>query len=127
MHLEGLFIDLVDPTLPVLKEKLVAPGEQAYLYNLNEVKNKKQPKVLAAASRVYGETVRAKNYSFITKSPSKTQNVMRILLPSKPTEVMVLDNSQTNINFKSEWDAATNTCLLKFENFSEGVGVKIKW
>ncbi len=127
LNLKGSFIDLFNPALPVLTEKVVAPGEQAYLYNLNEVKNRKQPKVLAAASRVYEEKVRAKSYSFITKSPSKTQNVMRILLPSKPTEVTVMDNSQTNINFKSEWDAATNTCLLKFENFSEGVGVKIKW
>jgi hypothetical protein len=127
LHLKGSFIDLFNPNLPILKEKIVAPGEQAYLYSLSQVTNRKQPKVLAAASRVYEEKVSAKSYSFITKSPSKTQNVMRILLPSKPTEVMVKDNNQTNINVKSEWDAATNTCLLKFENFSEGVGVEIRW
>ena len=127
LHLKGSFIDLFNPDLTVLTEKVVAPGEQAYLYDLSRVKSRKQPKVLAAASRIYKEKVSAKSYSFITKSPSKTQNVIRILLPAKPTEVMVKDISQTNINFKSEWDAPTNTCLLEFENFSEGVGVKIKW
>jgi hypothetical protein len=127
LHLKGSYIDLFNPALPTLTEKIIAPGEQAYLYNLSQVKNLKQPKVLAAACRVYQEKIRARSYSFITKSPSKTQNVMRILLPSKPVEVIVKDNNQLNANFKSEWHAATNTCLLQFENSSEGVGVDIKW
>ncbi len=109
LHLKGSFINLFNPTLPLLTEKLVAPGEQAYLYDLGKIKNRQQPKVLAAASRVYEEKVAAKSFSFITKSPSKTQNVMRILLPSKPTEVIIKDNNQAKIDFKNLWDAATNT------------------
>ena len=128
LHLKGSFIDLFDPALPVLTGKLVAPGEQAYLYDLNKVKKRQEPGVLAAASRVYNEKVNAKSYSFITKSPSKTRNVMRILLSSKPKEIIVTDSHhQTNTNFKSSWDAATNTCLLQFENSSDGVGIEIRW
>ena len=78
--------------LPVVTEKIIAPGIQAFLYNIAHVKNKQQPKVLAAASRAYDEKVSAKSYSFITKSPSKTQNVMRIQLPSKPKEIIVRHN-----------------------------------
>ncbi len=127
LSLKGSYIDLFDPALPILTEKVVAPGEQAYLYNLSHVKTRKQPQVLAAASRIYQEKVHGKSYSFITKSPAKTQNVMRILLPSKPVELMVKDNNNSNTNFKSDWHAATNTFLLQFENSSEGVGVEIRW
>jgi hypothetical protein len=126
--LKGLFIDLFNPGLPILTEKIVAPGEQAYLYNLNQIKKRQHPKVLAAASRVYEEKVSPKSYSFITKSPSKTQNVMRIFLLSKPIEIIVTDSHhQLNANFRSSWDASTNTCLLQFENSSEGVGVEFRW
>jgi hypothetical protein len=127
LHLKGSYIDLFDPELPVLKEKVVAPGEQAYLYNLSLVKNRQQPKVLAAASRVYEEKVSGKTYSFITKSPSKTQNVMRILLPAKPAEVLVKNVDKTPTNLKGSWDSATKTYLLQFENRSEGVSVAIRW
>ncbi len=127
LHLKGSYIDLFNHALPILTEKLVGPGEQAYLYNLSHVKTRKQAKVLAAASRIYEEKVSGKSYSFITKSPAKTQNVMRIWLPSKPVEVRVKDHNHSNTNFKSEWHAATNTYLLQFENSSEGVGVEIRW
>jgi hypothetical protein len=128
LHLKGSFIELFNPVLPILTEKIIAPGEQAFLYDITKTKTSKQPKILAAASRVYEEKVSAKSYSFITKSPSKTQNVMRIQLPVKPIEVKLTDNNhQPNTNFKSSWDAASHTCLLQFENSSEGVGVEIRW
>src|SRR5690606_7548111 len=43
--IEGKFIDLFDPEIPVLHEKKVNPGEQAFLYNIGKVKNPKTPQV----------------------------------------------------------------------------------
>lgn len=127
LTIKGLFIDLFDPTLPVLETKEVAPGSQAYLYDLGEVK-KKQPQVLAAASRVYDEKVSGRKYSFITKSPSKTKNVMRILLPSKPVSVNIAkDRKEAVTDFTQSWDERSKTCLLQFENSSDGMGVEIDW
>ena len=40
-------------------------------------------------SRVYDRKDQRNSYSFITKSPSNTHNVMRILLPSKPSSIVV--------------------------------------
>src|SRR5659263_48126 len=78
---KGRLIDLFDPKLPVLYEKTVNPGEQAYLLNIDRVEDQKKPQVLAAASRVYDEKVTKNGYSFITKSPLNTTDVMRVLLP----------------------------------------------
>ena len=122
MILKGNYIDLFEPNLPVLKQKVVNPDEQAFLFNIDAVKNKKKPQVLASASRQYDEQTGKRSYSFIAKSPAETNNVMRILLPKQPKNVKV--SAQT---FTSEWDKATHTLLLQFENNPEGVQVNIEW
>ena len=120
--LKGNYIDLFEPNLPVLKQKVVNPDEQAFLFNIDAVKNKKKPQVLASASRQYDEQTGKRSYSFIAKSPAETNNVMRILLPKQPKDVKVFAPT-----FTSEWDKATHTLLLQFENNPEGVQVNIEW
>jgi len=126
--LKGRLIDLFDPQLPVVHEKVVNPGEQAYMLNIDRVKNLKKPQVLAAASRVYNEKVTKTSYSFITKSPLNTSNVMRILLPSKPATCTITDAAGNKLADASwNWDNESKTCKVTFENNPEGVKVQIKW
>lgn len=122
LTLNGNYIDLFDPKLPCLKQKVVNPGEQAFLFNINAVNQKKEPQILASASRQYEEVIGKDSYSFVAKSPTETDNVMRVLLPDKPKDIEVSNN-----HFTSEWDADTHTLLLQFENQPDGVQVKIKW
>jgi hypothetical protein len=125
--MRGKFIDLFDPEIPVLNEKQVKPGEQAFLYNISSVKNPAIPQVLAAAARVYEEKVMKKGYSFIAKSPLNTTNVMRILLPVKANKIEVTDATGKSLVSESSWDTSSKTCFLKFENNPDGVQVKISW
>jgi hypothetical protein len=128
LHIKGPVIDLFSPELPVLAEKIIKPGQQGFLYNLNRVKNKSVPKVLCAASRVYNEKRSKGNYSFVTKSPTNTWNVMRILLPVEPKQCVVCDMKNNSLNeAKNDWDAVTKTLRLKFTNSSEGVQVQLIW
>ena len=126
LRLRGPAIDLFDPKLPILQEKIVEPGEQAYLYHLDAIK-KKNPKVLCTAARVYEEEIKGNTYSFIAKSPSETQNAMRILLPSNPKNTTVTGPDQKKLDVESSWDSGTNTYLLQFENHCDGVKVEIGW
>jgi hypothetical protein len=118
---------MFDPLLPVLKEKIINPGQQCLLYDVNRVKEKKIPKVLCAASRVYNEERDQHTYSFITKSPSNTHNVMRILLAAKPLSISVKDVEGKPVENTNDWDELSHTCLLQFLNSPEGVNVEIKW
>lgn len=127
LSIKGPVIDLFDPSLPILQSKSILPGNQAYLYNLNAVRNRSVPQVLAAAARVYAESLEKKHYSFIVKSPSETQNVMRILLPSKPIRLIIDGPSGHLKTTKNLWDEKTKTLLLQFENYSEGVTVDLHW
>lgn len=119
--LKGRFIDLFDASLPIVNEKEVHPGEQAFLYDLDKVSKDVQVKVLASASRQYDEEVTQNSYSFVSKSPAHTDNVMRILLPQKPMKV------QTSVASRSTWDEESKTLLLVFENNPEGVQMRIEW
>ncbi|WP_246197783.1 hypothetical protein [Chitinophaga agrisoli] len=128
LHLPGPVIDLFDPGLPVLAEKVVRPGEQAYLYNLNRVKDRKHPKVLCGAARVYEEERPSDHsYSFVARSPSGTQNAMRVLLPAEPTSVTIAGPGEQPEEIEIEWDEDTHTALVMFINRSEGVRVVMSW
>lgn len=127
-RVEGPVIDLFDPKLPVLEEKIVEPGEQALLYNLNRVENSSAPRVLATAARVSNEEVGSDSYTFTAKSPSDTQNTMRILLPQKPQKVSVQDvDSKSLPDATSSWDETSHTLLLQFENSAKGRNIMINW
>ena len=128
MTLKGVFIDLFDPALPVLTEKSVIPGEQAFLYNVEFIKGKSKPAVLCGASRIYDEVSKRGFYSFVAKRPLETNNVSRVLLPKKPSEVVVKNPAGEVItNAEHAWDDTSGTCLLKFENDPDGILVEIKW
>ncbi|AWW30263.1 hypothetical protein DN752_09075 [Echinicola strongylocentroti] len=124
---KGKFIDLFDPAIPVLDEKRVMPGEQAFLYNIESVKDPQLPQVLATAARVYDEEVTKNSYSLIAKSPLNTTNVMRILLPEKVDSIEITDANGGELQAESAWDEGSKTCFLSFENNPEGVHVRLNW
>jgi len=126
-NLKGTFIDLFDPEIPVLNEKQVKPGEQAFLYNIGSVKNPQTPQVLAAAARVYNEKTTKNTYSFTAKSPMNTTNVMRILLPAKAAVIKVTDAAGAELQAKTSWDETSKTCFLSFDNNPDGVYVQLSW
>lgn len=126
--INGPVIDLFDPQLPVLAKKTIAPGQQALLYNLSRVSNKKQPQVVASASRIYDEMVKPNSYSFVSKSPVNTTNSIRILLPAEPKSATLTDSKGENLaDVKSSWDTASHTFFISFENSPDGTNVKISW
>jgi len=123
----GKFIDLFDPEIPVLDQKQVKPGEQAFLYNIGSVKNPQVPQVLATAARIYDEKISKTAYSLVAKSPKNTTNVMRILLPEKAESVEVKDPAGDVIQAETSWDEASKTYFLSFENNPDGVHVTLSW
>lgn len=122
------FIDLFDPELPVLPEKIVNPGEQAFLLDLACVENTTKPQVLCGAARIYDEAITDTSYTFVAKSPIETTNVMRVLLPEIPESVdFIGPDGNKVLDAAFEWNENSHTCLVKFENHPDGVNVTFKW
>src|SRR5690606_32864674 len=97
-----------DPALPIVTSKNIQPNEQCLFVNLDHIKNKQQPQVLASASRIYNETSANHHYSFTAKSPINTTNISRILLPNKPKSVLV---DKKEVFSEGNWDTRTKTYL----------------
>jgi len=122
--IKGTLIDLFDPKLPVYSSQSIAPGEQGYFLNVDLVKDKKKPQVLAGANRVYEEIAQKSSYSYLAKSPIETTNISRVLLPKQPKQVKV--NGDDVFDVKN-WDLKSKTYLLGYENNPEGVKVEFTW
>ncbi|MBE8719188.1 hypothetical protein [Sphingobacterium pedocola] len=122
--ISGNLIDLYDPQLPILKTKQVQPGEQCLFLNIDRVKDKQKPQVLAAASREYEENITANSYAYLAKSPINTTNISRVLLPQKPKSLRV---NHKEVLEEKNWDPHTKTYLLGFENNPDGVSVVFQW
>jgi len=126
--MEGTFIDLYDSRLPVIKTKTTESGSQSLLFNLDSVNDPKKPQVLATAARVYDEKRTKNSYAFVTKSPVESTNVMRVLLPKEPVECTILDaRGELPAGNNWQWDAASHTLLIEFENHPDGITVNIKY
>jgi hypothetical protein len=127
LHIKGPVIDLFKPKLPILKEKNVKPGQRTFLYDLKKVDHQ-QPNVLCSAAGISNTKKGPSSYTFTAKGPSDTQNAMRIVLPSKPSKILVKNakgGKETDVH--SSWDVSTNTLLLQFEDSPKGKRVSLHW
>lgn len=120
----GCFIDLYDPSLPVLSKKTVHPGSQALLINMDRIDDKGTPTVLASASREEDEQIGDFTYRYTAKSPEGTINVSRVLLPARPTRVTIDGKDVLDDRL---WDAASSTYLLMHPNNPDGVRIEFGW
>ena len=128
LRIRGPVIDLLDPLLPVLSEKTVTPGQEAFLYDLTRPGPRQAPAVLCAASRIYDEKMEAATYSFVARGPAGTHNVMRVLLPGEPSGVSAThaDGSPAG-DLGASWDSGSRTLLIDRENGPDGIHVMLKW
>ena len=120
LRLEGRFIDLYDPNLPVCEGVDLAPGTQGLFYDIR--KAPRAPAILAAASRASEIRKSGHSFSYLCKGPLETTNVTRILLPRQPVSVTAAGKE-----IDRQWDSASKTCLLRFDNDPNGVPVEIRW
>ena len=125
--LKGEYIDLFDPELPVLHEKTVSPGEQAFLIDLKKVKQRSLPQVVATAARVSDEVRTEDSYRLTVKSPIETTNSMCVLLPAEPKTVKVTNAQGESQACRQRWEKGSRILHLSFENHPDGIRIELSW
>lgn len=125
--LDGVYVDLFDPKLPVLHQKMVLPGEQTFLYNLAMLPKKQSPQVVASSARIYQTEAKAGRFTFLALGPTTAKAVMRIALKKQPAFVTVTTaESGGDVQFESDWDEVSKTLLLTYDNAIGGNQVHIR-
>jgi len=125
--LTGSYIDLFDPKLPILAQKVIRPGEQTFLYNLARLPKQSTPQVVVSSARIYREEFGKDGFTFLAVGPTKAKAVMRIALKKRPTRIAVTAHEYAEqVPFESDWDETSGTLLLSYGNIEEGNQVRIK-
>lgn len=131
--LKGEYIDLFSPELTYCRTVDILPGQQGYFFDLKKI-SKKRPHVIAAASRQYDEQTTADSYSFVSKSPQNTTNILCLYLPKayKSPRVTCTDAEGKTVTYKARTldtpagAIAQRLLWLSFENSPDGVRVCIE-
>ncbi|GIX06621.1 MAG: hypothetical protein KatS3mg115_1024 [Candidatus Poribacteria bacterium] len=117
----GLYVDLFDPSLPIVRERFLSPGEQAVLLAV-ERWPLEESWVLAAASRASEERREEGTYSVLLRGPAGTQGIARIWLPRSPQTV----ESSAPLSLQ-DYDPASRTLRIAYPNSPEGVRVSVRY
>lgn len=80
LNVEGNYIDIFDPTLPLIERKLVNTDEVALLYDLSKI-DRSETKVLAPASHIHDERIQRNIFSFSSSGPENVTAKTRVFLP----------------------------------------------
>ncbi|MCL4692449.1 MAG: hypothetical protein KJ060_08055 [Candidatus Hydrogenedentes bacterium] len=118
----GQYIDLFDPALPVVHERVLRANERTLLVDADWIRSRQRsPAVLAAAARVRDARVEDGAFRFTMRGPSGTTARARVLLPVKPEQVTF----DPDPGYEYSWDAESSTLLLMGPNVAQPVHVAI--
>ncbi|MDQ6419075.1 hypothetical protein RB620_06445 [Paenibacillus sp. LHD-117] len=125
--LNGMYIDLFEADLPVLKDVALKPGDNCLLYDLNDGtasdgEGRQGARVLVSSSRVSDERADAEAISFRSESPSAMTVSTRIRVPSAPKDATA-DGAKAELTY----DASSGTALVRYPGKPEGSTIKVSW
>lgn len=118
-RLEGRYLDLLQPGLPVIDEKEIPPGGVAWLRDLTH--EPETHEVLASAGRVRDLAVGASEVSFVCEAPAGVEIVTALRFPSRPAQV------QLGGSPSEEWehDAASEVLWVRHPGRPDGTAVRV--
>lgn len=147
LTLQGSFVDLLEAGLPVKEQVIVAPGQQALLYDLN-YRGQAEECIVATSSRIEDLQEDGNVIAFTARGPRPLKALARIRCETRPTSVLLrqeagsdlvnstdgtivnavegLENSRVSeCSATFEWDDKTRTLLVSYEHGEEGVRITI--
>ena len=120
VHLEGRFVPLFDPALPVVESVNLAPGGRAVLVDLDRVL--KDEGVVAAACRVRNEVISGDAVAFDADGVGGSRAVVCVKLDAAPSAV-TLDGDPLPTG---DFEFAGGLLRIRFENRADPRRVEIR-
>lgn len=122
LRVAGHYVDLFDPLLPCVEERLLQPNERALLYDLEWARGKGvRAKVVAASTRIRDEKFEGNRLRFTMRGPAGTTCRARVLLPSKPISVA----GEPEVAMEQEWDEVSGTLHLSLPNLAQNIVIDV--
>jgi hypothetical protein len=122
LRIGGTYVDLFEPGLPVVRDVAVAPGKQAFLYDL--AYEEEDGRVIAASSRIEQIEENGSSFAFTARGPLHVRAAARIRCPHKPARIAAAAG-EGGEDLPFDWDEATKTVLIRYDNRPAGVRIII--
>jgi hypothetical protein len=123
LKITGQFVDLFDPMLPVVTDKVLKPGERALLFDIPWARRQgMNRKVAAASTRVRDEHTVDDVRHFTTRGPEGTRARARVFLSDEPKGV----TTEPAIPVTTEWDNDSKTLWLDFDNAAQDIEFNVQ-
>jgi hypothetical protein len=123
LRITGQFVDLFDPMLPVVTEKVLQPGERALLFDIPwAFRQGMHRKVAAASTRVRDERNVDGIRHFTTRGPEGTRARARVIFTKEPKGV----TTEPSIPVATAWDKDSHTLWLDFDNAARDIEFRVQ-
>jgi hypothetical protein len=122
--LEGHYIDLLKPNLPLLRNPTVPANGLAFLQQVKSLKG--APSILAVSGRLRVKSERVDSTAFLAQGPDQTKGVARIYagrMKAVGVKAYTRYGTPVSVNMKVEG----NSLFVEYPNDPEGVVVRIGW
>jgi len=121
LKIRGHYIDLFSSKLEIIESRDLAPGEAAYLFDLNKA-NSQPSRLLAGSARATQESNTKSSYNCTLKGPEGVNGIAQIYLPKEPRLIKI--DGETVIG---KWNKKSQTLLIHFKNSPKGKQLEIEW
>jgi hypothetical protein len=121
---EGRYVNLLNPALPIVENIEVAAGGWAFLSDAGKAKG--SPRLLAASGRLRIRAEQSRATAFLVQAPAKTEGTARLWAGKRRVkEVKAFAISGASV--KVEAQAEAGTVLARYPNDPDGVAVRVEW
>ena len=125
--IDGTFIDVFSPDLPVVTNPQLGPNASMILYDVAAPMRKEQPSLLYSTYRLMGRQESSAVTAFFVMGPAGTDAAARLFTAGKrpaSIEARTATGKSVSTTLNSGGD---NTILVTFAGDPSGVGVKVTW
>src|SRR5699024_6694228 len=127
LELKGLYVNLFDHRLPIMREVTVHPGEQILLYDLSVGSFTDPVEVIATSARVEEVAIEEGEVKMLLKGPAEVQGVTRLRCVREPNTIEMKNHQGEEMNVSFEWDEMSKTVLVSYDHCPKGISMVIKW
>ena len=124
LELTGSFVDLLDNAYPIVKEKILRPGEHALLFDLGKVKEK-PVRIIGTSARIFSLEETDTGYTLACKAADRVNVTMRLKLAKAVHTAKAVDEHGAALIAECAWDAETSTVLLSFPSTNSMTTVQL--
>lgn len=125
LMLEGCFADLLTNDFALIRKKVIGPGENALLFDLQDVSD--QPvRVIATTARLDALKETENGFSIICKAAADVRIRMRVKLPERVLSASAVDEAGVCLAAECIWDEETATVLITLPSTNNRTEIVLK-